>query len=289
MERNAIMKLLYTWTCVVVFISASNELTNSSTAAPPVSVTNESESFQNEIPFVQNITDEDTSGNITAQTSSPAKDNVVLILFEEKRDDGNTSPAPEEKGYVILMLILLLVLALCIILFYLRRVSRTYTFDLQRPAPGRVEPIGTFEPVYLDDLDYQVHTTEILPTAEANGTVLSTEDKTLNGEVSQTTDVQKTESSPTAETEPSKVQLNQDELTQDLNQDQVKQDQENPDELNQDLSPVLFIEESEEDMNVNNNNQSMRSSAFVEISLDEPQSSVQPFTFSSSELQHFYN
>ncbi|XP_072314793.1 uncharacterized protein [Eucyclogobius newberryi] len=230
----------------------------------------------------------------------------LSILFAETE-----SKAAPTWGYVILMLILLLILALCIILFYMRRATRTYTFDLQRPAPGRGEPIGSFEPVHLDDLDFQVHTSGFSKAADANGTLLSTEDKELNGEVSQTTGLQTPDSSP--KIEPTQVQLNQDllnhqgplnqgPLNQDLlnqdplnqdplNQDPLNQDPLNQDPLNQDLrsSPVLFIEESQDEINVNNNNNpSARSSAFVEIDLDEPRSSVQPFNFSASELPRFY-
>lgn len=162
----------------------------------------------------------------------------------------------------------------------MRRVSHTYSFDLQRPAPVRTnEPTGTFEPVYLDDLDYQIHS---VGSEDANGTVLSNEDKEPTGgegknEHLQTNGLQTSfpsESSPTEITEP--------------DQEQPGQDQENyTDQLSQDQSPspILFIEETEEETNVNNNNPLVRSSdSFVEINLEEPQSSstspssVQPFS-----------
>lgn len=219
----------------------------------------------------------DLSMSDTAQTTT------VLLLPETTETNGGSS-----WGYVILMLILLLVLALCIILFYMRRVSRTYSFELQRPTPARTnEPIGTFEPVHLDDLDYQIHTAGNVASAdEANGTVLSNEEKEPKGEVEkeepQTNGLQTpvpSESSPTEKTEPDQDQPDQDPENQDPENhaDQPHQDH-SP-------SPILFIEESEDETNVNNNNPMVRSSdPFVEINLDEPQqifsssSSVQPFS-----------
>ncbi|KAJ0056045.1 hypothetical protein NL108_018245 [Boleophthalmus pectinirostris] len=170
----------------------------------------------------------------------------------------------------------------------MRRVSRTYAFDLQLPGPSRsVEPIGSFEPVHLDDLDYQGHTTGFSVSVEANGSVSSPEDKEPNGEVeaSQSNGLQTPpapESGPTAETEPTQDQPDQDQPDQD------RPDQDQPDLEDLSSSPVLFIEESEEEMNSNNNNQLSLSGPFEEINLDETRSSVQPFGFSSAELQPFY-
>ncbi|XP_068164656.1 uncharacterized protein [Antennarius striatus] len=50
---------------------------------------------------------------------------------------------------------MLVIFGLCLILSLLRRASRTYSFDLQRPTPvdRSGKPDGTFESIYLDDLD----------------------------------------------------------------------------------------------------------------------------------------
>lgn len=58
-------------------------------------------------------------------------------------------------GYVILVLIILAIVVLCVILYFLRKASKTYSFELQRPGPSSElhQPAGTFEPVYLDDLE----------------------------------------------------------------------------------------------------------------------------------------
>lgn len=201
-----------------------------------------------------------------------------------------TTTAPSEPtgsktnswwGFVILAFIFVLIIALCVILFFLRRVSRTYSFDLHRPGPSRMnEPIGTFEPVYVDDLDHQIDTVQLSPFPATNGTTASPEEKGPNGEAPQVEPLPNgrqtplpSDPSPTAQTEP---------------------DQDQPD---QSSSPDLFLDTArEEQQNENNNNPSICSSdPFVEINLEEPQwqlftsqqtpSSVlpfSPFSFSSS-------
>uniref|UniRef100_A0AAV2KJI8 Uncharacterized protein n=2 Tax=Knipowitschia caucasica TaxID=637954 RepID=A0AAV2KJI8_KNICA len=232
----------------------------------------------------------DINNNVTSAAYDHTTTNqtglVIGVAAEEEEPMGGNSDPPTKKetepsagsswGYVILVLLLLLVVALCIVLVRMRRVSRTYTFDLQRPPPRTCEPMGSFEPVYLDDLDYQVHTTEIPELL--GGQENKTEDKEPDIEVSQTNGLQTTaptESCPTPETGPAQDQQNLDELNQEQ-QDQQDQDQQNPASRS---SPVLFIEE--EELNANNNNPSLRSSAFEEINLEE--SSVLPF---SSSPQH---
>lgn len=222
-----------------------------------------------------------TGLNSTNVAEKEDKGGNLTILIQHPATPTETSPPEAESkagsswGYVILVLILLLVLALCIILLYMRRVSRTYSFDLQRPAPVCTnEPTGTFEPVYLDDLDYQIHSVENEASPdEMNGTVLSNEEKEPNGNEPQSNGPQTpppSESSPAEKTEPDQAQPDQ-----DLNRDQ---DQQSP-------SPILFIEESEDETNANNSSPMVRSSdPFVEINLEEPQqigtssSSVQPFS-----------
>ncbi|XP_011618024.2 uncharacterized protein isoform X1 [Takifugu rubripes] len=87
-------------------------------------------------------------------------------------------------GYVILVLIVLAIIFLCGIIFFLRRASRTYSFDLQRPPPSSHlnEPIGTFEPMCLDDLDQVVYVDQVTPdgfsrSSCANGTAPRSDEK----------------------------------------------------------------------------------------------------------------
>ncbi|XP_040886742.1 uncharacterized protein LOC121176750 isoform X2 [Toxotes jaculatrix] len=108
----------------------------------------------------------------------------------------STSPNPEPGsdhsfwGYVILVLIILVIIVLCAILYFLRRVARTYSFDLQRPdhiINQFNEPTGTFEPVYLDDLDRpapkdQTTTDDLSPPPVTNGTSLQSEEKGSAGD-----------------------------------------------------------------------------------------------------------
>ncbi|XP_070786277.1 uncharacterized protein [Enoplosus armatus] len=192
-------------------------------------------------------------------------------------------------GYVILVLIILMIIALCVILYYLRRVSRTYSFDLQRPGPANHlnEPTGTFEPVYLDDLERpapkdQVTSDDLSPPPVANGTTLS-EEKGSNGENApqEQPDANGLGSSPTSNTS---LSLGDDPAVKTS-------------------SPLgstdLFFDGfRKEQQNENNNNPSVCSSdPFVEINLDDPAwcdqlltspeapSSVlpfSPFSFSSS-------
>ncbi|KAM7376970.1 hypothetical protein PAMA_013653 [Pampus argenteus] len=90
-------------------------------------------------------------------------------------------------GYVILVLIVLVIVALCVILYLLRRVSRTYSFDLHRPSPTNHhnEPTGVFEIVNLDELDQpaprdQITNGDLSPPPVANGTTLQSEEKEDN-------------------------------------------------------------------------------------------------------------
>lgn len=200
---------------------------------------------------------------------------------------GDTTPDVKEYGnsswaYVLLVMIILVIIVLCVILYFLRRASRTYSFDLHRPSPvdHLNVAIGTFEPVYLDDLERPTPkentTTEEAPPA-ANGTNL-TEEKSSNGHnaAQEHLDVNGLETSPTSNT------------SDPLDADPV-----------QPLDgPSLMFGDAEEQQNENNNNPSVCSSEpFVEISLEEPvwcdqllsspqaPSSVlpfSPFSFSSS-------
>lgn len=206
---------------------------------------------------------------------------------------GATTPAVNGHGnsswaYVLLVMIILVIIVLCVILFFLRRASRTYSFDLHRPSPvdHLNVAIGTFEPVYLDDLERPTPkentTTEEAPPA-ANGTNL-TEEKSSNGHnaAQEHLDVNGLETSPTSNSS------NSSNTSEPPDTDPV-----------QPLDgPSLMFADAEEQQNENNNNPSVCSSEpFVEISLEEPvwcdqllsspqaPSSVlpfSPFSFSSS-------
>ncbi|XP_029931838.1 uncharacterized protein LOC115376414 isoform X2 [Myripristis murdjan] len=167
-------------------------------------------------------------------------------------------------GYVILVMIILSVVALCVILFFLRRHSRRYSFDLHRPGPfshNGPEHTGTFEPVYLDDLDRPVpsdHVTsdDLSPPPVANGTSLPSEEKSSAGENAPNGQV----GGDGPETPPP-CDLS---LSLDIDLTDKKSDQSGS-------SSSFFDAVCQEQQNGNNNNPTGGSSLpFVEISLDEP-------------------
>ncbi|XP_035771970.1 cell wall protein DAN4 [Neolamprologus brichardi] len=164
-------------------------------------------------------------------------------------------------GYVVLALIIIVIIILCIILYLLRRASRTYSFDLQRPNPvGHLnQPTGTFEPVYLDDLERPVPkdieaTDDLSPPPVANGTSLQSEEKDSSGENApeEQPEANGVETSPAENTTPS---LSSDEA------DKIS---------NPPSSTSLFFDAIGEQQNENNNNPICSSDPFVEINLDEP-------------------
>lgn len=165
-------------------------------------------------------------------------------------------------GYVILVLIILVIIVLCVILYFLRRVSRTYSFDLQRPSPVSHlnQPTGTFEPVYLDDLERpdlkdRVTTDDLSPSPVANGTSLPSEEKGSVGENApqEQPDSNGVEMSPTSNTSSSPADNQEDKMLDPLS------------------SADLFFDTIGEQQNENNNNPSVCSSdPFVEINLDGP-------------------
>ncbi|XP_017296516.1 uncharacterized protein LOC108250925 [Kryptolebias marmoratus] len=192
-----------------------------------------------------------------------------------------------KAGYVVLVLIVIIIIILCVILFMLRRASRTYSFDLQRPSsPSRHldEPTGTFGQVYVDDLDRPAPkdipmTEDITAAPVANGTSPEPEEKGSSDETAvpqeqpEAIDVPKSPSSS---------------FTSSLDEDKTEK-------LSVKLSSNnLFFDAAEEPQNENNNHPLAGSSyPFVEINLDEPawcdellasqpSSSVCPFSSSSS-------
>ncbi|XP_073331109.1 uncharacterized protein [Pagrus major] len=186
-------------------------------------------------------------------------------------------------GYVILVLIIVMIIVLCVILYLLRRAARTYSFDLQRPLPvsHHNEPTGTFEPVYLDDLERpapkdQVNTDDLSPPPVANGTTSTSEEKGPNGESAPQGQSDANgltgETSPTSNTSPSLGDDPADKTTSPLS------------------STDLFFDTVGEEIGNNNNPSVCSSDPFVEINLDDPAwcdqllsspeapSSVLPFT-----------
>lgn len=182
-------------------------------------------------------------------------------------------------GYIILVLILILIVALCIILFMLRRASRTYSFDLQRPVPSSnaYEPTGTFGQVYLDDLDRPVNkdviSDDLRTTPVPNGTSSQLEEKAAEEE-----------NAPQEQTEASNPQNSSSSSSSSSSSISLSgHDQEAEKKSNQMSSNNLFFDAMEEpqqpQQNENNNNPSVSSSSpFVEINLDEPAWSDQLLT-----------
>ncbi|XP_026200196.1 uncharacterized protein LOC113151499 isoform X2 [Anabas testudineus] len=233
------------------------------------------------------------SSNTTEEvSSSTAVQSTTSTSGAGWPDDVTTGrpTAASSWGYVILVFIILVIIILCVILYYLRKVSRSYSFDLQRPSPiSRLnEPTGTFEPVYLDDLDRpvpkdDVTTDDLSPPPVANGTSLPSEEKGSSEEIApqEQPEANSGESSPVRNTSPTPGDDTADKAPSPA------------------TSTSLFFDAlGEEQQNENNNNPSVCSSdPFVEINLDEPAlcdqllnspeatSSVlpfSPFSFSSS-------
>ncbi|KAK9525094.1 hypothetical protein VZT92_017431 [Zoarces viviparus] len=229
-------------------------------------------------------TDDDEDGEGSTAATSTSSTPVKI------EDAGHSS---FNWGYVILVLIVLVIIILCAILYFLRRVSRTYSFDLHRPAPANHlnEPIGTFEAVYLDDLERpsskdQVTAGDLSPPPASNGTTLPSEDRRCDGESApqEQPDATGPETSPTSNTS------NTSNYSPSLGDGPADKPPSPMSCIN-----MFFDAVGEEQQNENNNNPSVCSSdPFVEINLDEaalcdqllispgPSSSVLPFSFSSS-------
>lgn len=145
---------------------------------------------------------QERDGNSTVTTLAP----VMVTSVSKGRSVAvvttDTATSPSKKGhyedessesqisggYVILVLIIALIVGLCVILYLLRRSSRTYSFDLQRPLPVNYqnEPTGTFEAVHLDDLEPPVQfddvaTDDLSPPSAGNGTTAQSEENGSNG------------------------------------------------------------------------------------------------------------
>ncbi|XP_028420463.1 uncharacterized protein LOC114546019 isoform X2 [Perca flavescens] len=209
-----------------------------------------------------------------AEDSKAAETTTSVSAPESGKGDvtttGGTKPELIEDmggssaGYVILIFIVLIIIILCVILYFLRRAARSYSFDLHRqvPANHHNEPLGNFEPVYLDDLDRPAPKDEVTtdapsPPPVSNGTTLQLEELISNGESAPQNqpDANGLEiSPPSSNTSPSLGQDAADKTSSPFSS-----------------TNMLFDAIGEEQQNENNNNPSISSSEpFVEINLDDP-------------------
>ncbi|KAF6724492.1 hypothetical protein FQA47_020883 [Oryzias melastigma] len=99
-----------------------------------------------------NATSMESNSSTWETTVVPASE--VTSPTSSKMDEPFSSKATSTtQAYVILAFIILIIIVLSLILYFIRKTSRSYSFDLHRPTPmnNRNEPTGTFEQVYLDD------------------------------------------------------------------------------------------------------------------------------------------
>ncbi|KAM4713859.1 uncharacterized protein FYW61_018981 [Anableps anableps] len=131
----------------------------------------------------------------------------------------------------------------------LRRASRTYSFDLQRPVPSSntFEPTGTFGQVYLDNLDQptnkDVISDDLSTTPIPNGTSPQLEEK-ADGEEN-------------ALQEPAKANDSQSSSSSSSSSSSLTGDDQAEKKSNQMSSNNLFFDAAEEpqlQQNENNNN-----------------------------------
>ncbi|KAF1380900.1 hypothetical protein PFLUV_G00168850 [Perca fluviatilis] len=214
----------------------------------------------------ENSTATQKTTSVSAPESGKAAVTTVVTMT------GGTSHKPviiEDKGgtsagYVILIFIILIIIILCVILYFLRRAARSYSFDLHRqvPANHHNEPIGNFEPVYLDDLDRPAPkdegtTNAPSPPPVSNGTTLPSEELISNGE-----------SAPQNQPDTNGLEIlpSSSNTSPSLGQDAADKTSSPFSSTN-----MFFDAIGEEQQNENNNNPSISSSEpFVEINLDEP-------------------
>ncbi|CAN9509362.1 unnamed protein product [Ophioblennius macclurei] len=100
-------------------------------------------------------TTEATRGATRGRIPGPPVPTVAMETNGTTPSSAPSTGGHNTWGYILLVLIILVIIVLCAILYFLRRASKMYSFELQRPNPsGNLnQPTGTFEPVYLDDLD----------------------------------------------------------------------------------------------------------------------------------------
>ncbi|KAF6735260.1 hypothetical protein FQA47_022038 [Oryzias melastigma] len=204
------------------------------------------------------------ASEVTSPTSSKMDELFPSKAASTTQDNKNNNTASPTWAYVILAFIILIIIVLSLILYFIRKTSRSYSFDLHRPTPmnNRNEPTGTFEQVYLDDFerpdlkdltDLITDDTSSLPVA--NGTSPMSEENDSGGENApqEQADDKSVGSTSTSETSQTLAD----------NQDEKK--------ASPPVQENLLLEAAGEQENENNNNPSICSSdPFVEINLDEP-------------------
>ncbi|XP_078100333.1 uncharacterized protein LOC144513213 isoform X1 [Sander vitreus] len=193
---------------------------------------------------------------VTTVVTTTGSSSLKPVIIE----DTSSSSA----GYVILTLIVVIIISLCVILYFLRRASRSYSFDLHRqvPANHHNEPTGNFEPVYLDDLDRPAPKDEVTtdapsPPPVSNGTTLQSEDLISNGE-----------SAPQNQPDANGLEIlpASSNTSPSLGHDAADKTSSPFSSTN-----MFFDAIGEEQQNENNNNPSLSSGEpFVEINLDDP-------------------
>ncbi|XP_078100334.1 uncharacterized protein LOC144513213 isoform X2 [Sander vitreus] len=202
--------------------------------------------------------------------ASAASQTATSVSVPESGKDGvttvvtTTGSSSLKPGYVILTLIVVIIISLCVILYFLRRASRSYSFDLHRqvPANHHNEPTGNFEPVYLDDLDRPAPKDEVTtdapsPPPVSNGTTLQSEDLISNGE-----------SAPQNQPDANGLEIlpASSNTSPSLGHDAADKTSSPFSSTN-----MFFDAIGEEQQNENNNNPSLSSGEpFVEINLDDP-------------------
>ncbi|XP_029938817.1 uncharacterized protein LOC115381505 isoform X1 [Salarias fasciatus] len=220
----------------------------------------------------ENVTSSEDDADVTTKGSGDATRGRTppppVTTVAMKTTSTSNSPPPAGGGspswaYVLLVLIILVIIALCVILYFLRKASKSYSFELQRPSPSNdlVQPTGTFEPVYLDDLERPnlkdlESAEEPPPPPVTNGTSLQLEAK---------------DSSEDAASDNPPVLANGVETSPAGDGSGPTSGDDPVDMATDPLSSIdLLLDPVEQQQNENNNNPAVRSSdPFVEINLDE--------------------
>ncbi|XP_008322722.1 uncharacterized protein LOC103389179 isoform X2 [Cynoglossus semilaevis] len=267
------------------------EWTLLSSFTPPLQETDKNASNELPLPaptFPESVNGTDLSMMLNNTTVDAAEedDNGTSTLTSDAREHGGrvattvsmvTTERPpstpvniEDQGdsvwaYILLVFIIFVICVLCFILFHLRRVSRTYSFDCRFDAPVNnqfIQHTGSFEPVYLDDMDRpslkgEVSTSDQPPGPTANGTSSQAHEKDLMGE--------------------NTTKSNQEEHPDENRRDTSSDTGPVPDKgklsresSGSEKSEKQFLDGTEQQNENNNNPTGCCHDLFVEINLDEP-------------------
>ncbi|XP_061620020.1 uncharacterized protein LOC133472740 [Phyllopteryx taeniolatus] len=109
--------------------------------------------------------------------TTPAEEDLVSTTAPSVTTAAAPVGGHDSWGYILLVLLLLVIIILLVILYLLRKASRTYSFDLQRPAPGNHGggPAGDFEAFSLDNQG-QATPCDRSTSPAANGTAPQSEE-----------------------------------------------------------------------------------------------------------------